>query len=80
MRDIYGIPAFQKKELKELCLGSCGKIIVGALTCDDIEFAPCDIKECPHEEKNKRVGKIELADGERVIFYIRKLKLVQEKP
>ena len=69
---IFAVSPFaQKKEVDKFCFGSCGKILIGALTLCGGGFFPCGEEICPHEEKHMEepVGSIESGP-----VYLRKLK------
>lgn len=50
-------PFVQKKEVDELCFGSCGRVLCGGVDLGpDLGGGfPCREDECPHEEKRSEI-------------------------
>jgi hypothetical protein len=70
---IFAVSPAQEKEVDLYCFGSCGKIIVGAITICGGTYFPCGQDICPHEEKRtpEPIGKIKSQ-----FVYVRKLRQV----
>ena len=76
MSKVYIVPWTIQRFAGEICWGSCGKGLIGAITipldAGEIECIPCIEDDCPHAERTMDEPMGEVRDGDTA--YLRKLK------
>lgn len=64
----------QQKEIDRFCFKDCGKILVGGLSYNGLYWSPCRTEDCPHSDRETKIGKVKLDVWGEEELTLRKLK------
>ena len=72
--------SLQENEIKDHCFEKCGKIIIGGIDYNNLDWCPCRTEDCPYLDRQLSVGNVPFDWGEEELILRKLVVNLQEAP